>query len=200
MNPSFADRLERQVMFVREVDKLKNVLRMCRVTDNSRRENTAEHSWHFALMVSVLCEQAHEPINELHTIKMALIHDIVEIDAGDTYCYDEAGHEDKEDREQAAARRIFSLLPNDQSQELWSLWQEFEGGQTPESRFARAIDRLNPFMLNYYSGGDSWKENGVSRTQVMRRMGEIQTNAPKLWPYVAELINSAVERGWIQDT
>ncbi|HEY9814324.1 MAG TPA: HD domain-containing protein, partial [Candidatus Obscuribacterales bacterium] len=144
-------------------------------------------------------EHADQPIDELYTIKMALIHDLVEIDAGDTYCYDEAGHDDTSAREVEAAKRIFSMLPDEQGKEIWQLWQEFEEGKTAEARFARAIDRINPFMLNYYSGGGTWRENGITRTQVMGRMGEIQANAPKLWPYVTMLIEGAIEKGWVKN-
>lgn len=191
-------RLKQQLSFIKEVDKLKSVERMCLLINGSRRENTAEHSWHFALMVSILAEHANgDALDLLKTMKMALVHDLVEIDAGDTYCYDEKANGDKAQREVAAAKRIFGILPDDQGQEIWQLWEEFEEGKTVEARFARAIDRLSPFMLNFYSGGRPWIENQVTRSQVMKRMGEIEHNVPKLWPYVTELINDAVSNGWI---
>lgn len=130
---------------------------------------------------------------------MALVHDIVEIDAGDTYCYDEGAHDDKVEREEAAADRIFALLPQDQAKDLRALWDEFEEGRTAEAKFARAIDRLSPFMLNFYSGGGPWVKNGIKKSQALGRMGEIKTNVPKLWPYVQQLLTDAVANGWIID-
>ena len=195
------NRLDQQLNFIKEIDKLKSIERMSLLINGTRRENTAEHSWHFALMVSVLMEHAEaaESLDILRTIKMALIHDLVEIDAGDTYCYDDIGNQDKLRREIAAAKRIFGLLPDDQGQEIWQLWEEFEDGRSAESKFARAIDRLNPFMLNFYSGGSSWKKNGIKKSQALKRMGEIEHNVPKLWPYVMTLVEGAVENGWIID-
>ena len=168
------NRLSQQIKFIKEIDKLKSVDRMSLLINGSRRENTAEHSWHFALMVSVLAEHAEGDVDVGKTMKMALVHDIVEIDAGDTYCYDEAANSDKEDREIAAAKRIFGILPDDQGSEIWQLWKEFEEGKTAEAKYARAIDRLNPFMLNFYSGGKPWAENRITKNQVMKRMGEIK--------------------------
>src|SRR5690606_35852635 len=194
------NRLHQQLNFIQEIDKLKSIDRVCRLINGSRRENTAEHSWHFALMVPLLLEHAESPdLDVLRTIKIALIHDIVEIDAGDTYCYDEAGHLDKSEREIAAAKRLFGMLPDNQGQELWQLWEEFEQGTSEEAKYARALDRLNPFMLNFYSGGATWVENKIRKSQVLKRMGEIENNAPKLWPYVAGLIDKAINEGWIVD-
>jgi len=174
-------RLNNQLSFIKEIDKLKSIDRMSLLINSSRRENTAEHSWHFALMVSILAEHAEsDSLNLAKTIRMALIHDIVEIDAGDTYCYDEQGYEDKSEREITAAKRIFGLLPDDQGKEIWQLWEEFEEGKTEEAKFARAIDRLNPFMLNYYSGGKTWRDNKIKKSQVLGRMGEIEHYTPKL--------------------
>ena len=193
-------RLNNQLSFIKEIDKLKSIDRMSLLINSSRRENTAEHSWHFALMVSILAEHAEsDSLNLAKTIRMALIHDIVEIDAGDTYCYDEQGYEDKSEREITAAKRIFGLLPDDQGKEIWQLWEEFEEGKTEEAKFARAIDRLNPFMLNYYSGGKTWRDNKIKKSQVLGRMGEIEHNTPKLWPYVTSLIDGAIAHGWIID-
>jgi putative hydrolase of HD superfamily len=192
-------RLNQQFEFIREIDRLKLVLRMSTLIDGSRRENTAEHSWHFAVMVSTLAEHSDASINLLRTAQMALVHDLVEIDAGDTYCYDEAANVYKGDREIIAAKRLFALLPQDQGQYFWDLWTEFEEGKTAEARFARALDRLNPFMLNFYSGGLPWKTNGIRRSQALKRMGEIEYNVPKLWAYVMELLNEATAKGWIVD-
>lgn len=193
-------RLQSQINFIKEIDKLKSVQRVCLLINGTRRENTAEHSWHFALMVATLAEHADDPdIDIPKTMKMALIHDLVEIDAGDTFAYDEAGYQDKPDRETMAAKRIFGLLPKDQSEEIWQLWLEFEEGKTPESKFARAIDRLNPFILNFYSGGKPWLENKVRKSQAMKRMGEIEYNVPKLWPYVKFLLDESIKNGWIID-
>ena len=192
-------RLLNQIAFIKEIDKLKSVLRMSTLIDGSRRENTAEHSWHLGLMAAVLEEHSDDKLDISRTIRMALVHDIVEIDAGDTYCYDESAHADKEEREKAAADRIFALLPQDQGEILRPLWDEFEEGHTAEAKFARAVDRLSPFMLNFYSGGEAWIKNGIKKSQALGRMGEIKTNVPKLWPYVQSLLSDAMANGWIID-
>lgn len=187
------ERLEKQVQFIIEIDKLKQVVRQTLLTDASRLENSAEHSWHIAAMAILLHEYAVERnIDVFRVVKMLLIHDLVEIDAGDTYCYDVAAHADKAQREQAAADRIFNILPSDQAGELRALWDEFERGQTPESRFAAALDRLQPLIHNYTTDGKMWQEHGVKKDLVVARNRHMELGAPTLWKYAAKLIDDAV--------
>ncbi len=189
-------RFKKQIEFVLEVDKLKQVLRRTILIDRSRRENSAEHSWHIALMVFLFAEySADTGIDLMHVIKMLLIHDLVEIDAGDTYCYDDAGRQDQAQREKIAADRIFGMLPDDQGSELRSLWQEFEKMESPESKFANALDRVQPFLHNYFTDGQIWQENRIASRQVHKRMRPVKDGAPALWAYVNTLIGDAVERG-----
>lgn len=185
-------RLARQMAFVLEIDRLKTILRRTYLLDNSRHENTAEHSWHLALMAMVLAEHSDQPIDTLHTLKMLLVHDIVEIDAGDTYIYDTAGNEGKAAREQEAARRIFGLLPPDQQAEMHALWEEFEARQTPEARFAAALDRLMPLLHNIHTQGRSWQEHGIHAGQVLARNSHIADGSQALWEYAQGLIQEAV--------
>ena len=161
------ERLHQQLQFLLEVDRLKQVLRRNYLMDGTRRENTAEHSWHITLAVWILAEYSNVPVDLMHVVKMLLVHDIVEIDAGDTFAYDVAGHEDKDEREQRAADRLFGLLPADQRDEMRALWDEFEALQTPEARFARAVDMLMPMLHNLHSGGKGWRENGVTSDRVL---------------------------------
>jgi putative hydrolase of HD superfamily len=189
-------RLEQQIAFVREVDKLKSIDRQTLLTDASRRENDAEHSWHLALMALLLGEYAGaRDLDLLHVIRMVLIHDLVEIDAGDTYCYDQAGYEDKSQRETAAAERIFNLLPPDQAAEIRSLWDEFEASETAEAKFANALDRLQPLMHNVFTNGQMWKRHGIVKSQVIDRNRKIADGAPDLWAFARSLIEKAVEDG-----
>ncbi|MBB6730275.1 HD domain-containing protein [Cohnella zeiphila] len=193
-------RLTKQMAFLVEADKLKNVLRRTLLTDGSRRENSAEHSWHIGLLALTLHEYAAEPKPDLgHAIRLLLVHDLVEIDAGDTFAYDEQGYSDKEEREKAAARRIFGLLPDDQTDSYLALWREFEEGRTPEALFANAVDRLHPLLNNFATEGYSWKQNGVLRSQVRARMQPIRDAAPKLAAFVDELLQRAVDRGFLAD-
>ncbi len=188
-------RLARQLRFVVEIDRLKTVLRQTLLTDASRRENSAEHSWHLALMTALLAEHAGEPVDVTRTMKMVLVHDVVEIDAGDAFCYDAAANVGKEEREKLAAERIFGLLPVEQAEELRALWEEFEAGTTPEARFAVALDRLQPLLQNIHSGGGSWRAHGIARAQVLRRMDPIREGAPALWPQVLDIVDRAVADG-----
>jgi putative hydrolase of HD superfamily len=188
-------RFKKQIEFILEVDNLKHVLRQTILMDQSRRENSAEHSWHIALLVFVLAEYSKEPdIDLLHVVKMLLIHDLVEIDAGDTYCYDDIGRQDQARREEIAADRIFGLLPADQAAEFRSLWDEFEKRETPESRFANALDRVQPLLHNYFTDGRTWQENNITSSQVHRRMRPAEDGAPDLWEYVDALIEDAVKK------
>ncbi len=190
------DRLERQITFVREVDKLKTIQRQTLLTDATRQENDAEHSWHLALMALILGEYADGgAVDLLHVIRMVLVHDLVEIDAGDTYCYDADGYADKAERETAAAERIFNLLPPDQATEIRALWDEFEAANTPEAKFANALDRLQPLIHNLFTNGRMWKKHGIVKSQVIGRNRTIADGAPDLWDYARDLIEKAVDNG-----
>jgi putative hydrolase of HD superfamily len=188
-------RLERQLEFIAELDKLKHVVRRTPLLDGSRRETDAEHSWELAVMAVVLAEHADPPVDLPRVITMLLIHDIVEIDAGDTFLYDDAATITKSAREQRAADRLFQLLPDDQAAELRALWDEFEELETPEARFAKALDRLQPLLHNYRSGGGTWKTPGVNRIKVTDRKKIIAAGSPALWDYARELLERAVHEG-----
>lgn len=189
------DRLNRQVCFLREVDRLKQVFRQTWLLDRSRKENDAEHSWHLALMAMLLREHADPAVDLPRVVRMLLVHDLVEIDAGDTFCYDDDDH--KARREQAAAERIFALLPSDQADDLRGLWEEFEARRTPEARFAAALDRLQPLLHNYYTRGAAWLEHGVKADQVLQRNCHIAEGAPALWAFAEGLIRDAVAKGYL---
>ncbi len=192
-------RLSRQIDFLREIDRLKQVLRRTWLMDQSRRENDAEHSWHLGVMAVLLAEYAAEPgLDLLRAVKMALIHDLVEIDAGDTFAYDEVGAQDKDRRERLAADRIFQILPPDQAAEIRSLWEEFESRQTPEARYAAALDRFQPILHNYHTQGRAWRQHGITSDQVIARNRHMAEGAPALWAHAEELIRDAVEKGYLQ--
>ncbi|MBF2048791.1 MAG: HD domain-containing protein [Leptolyngbya sp. IPPAS B-1204] len=190
-------RLTQQVQFVLEIDRLKQILRQTLLTDGSRRENSAEHSWHIAIMAFVLAEYAPTGTDLLKAIKMLLIHDLVEIDAGDTFCYDVQGHLDKTERENQAAERIFGLLPPDQAKELHQLWQEFEAQQTATAKFAAALDRLQPVLHNQQTQGGTWRLHQITRDQVMTRIAPIETGAPQLWTFIQQVIEDCVAAGYL---
>lgn len=191
-------RLKKQIEFITEIDKLKCIYRQSMVTGENRNENDAEHSWHLAVMAMLTCEYAAEKdIDLLKVIKLVLVHDLVEIDAGDTFCYDEKGYEDKAEREQKAAERIFNLLPEDQAQEVMALWREFEDTATPEARFAACMDRLEPLILNYNTEGHTWKKPGVNSEKVRERIGMLKDDAPRLWDYANELIADSIQKGYL---
>ncbi|HET7628532.1 MAG TPA: HD domain-containing protein [Bacillales bacterium] len=191
-------RLNEQMAFLIEVDQLKKVLRQSLLTDGSRRENDAEHSWHLAMMAILLAEHANETKLDLtKVLKMVVIHDIVEIDAGDTFAYDEKGKEDKEEREQRAAQRIFGLLPEDQALELRRLWEEYERRDTAEARFAASLDRLQPLLHNFYTEGAAWKKHGVKSSQVLERAQAIGDGSRVLGDFAERLIRDAVARGYL---
>jgi putative hydrolase of HD superfamily len=193
------ERFKKQIGFILEADRLKHIRRQTILLDRSRRENSAEHSWHIALMVMIMAEYARESdIDFWRVMKMLLIHDMVEIDAGDTYCYDDHGRQDQSQREEIAAKRIFGLLPADQTAEVRALWDEFEKRETPESRFANALDRVQPLLNNYFTNGQTWQENGIKSSQVHRRMRPAKDGAPVLWDYVSALIEDAVRKGFLE--
>ncbi|MGA7876604.1 MAG: HD domain-containing protein [Desulfoferrobacter sp.] len=195
-----SDRLEKQIRFIVEIDKLKSIVRQTLVTDGSRQEDSAEHSWHIAVMAIVLSEYAKDrAIDIARVLKMALIHDLVEIDAGDTYCYDEDGNEDKLERERKAAERIFGLLPKDQSEEFRRLWDEFELRETAEARFAAALDRLQPLLNNYSTNGRMWQKHRIKSSQVFSRNRPIEDSSPTLWKYAADMILDAISKDWLAE-
>jgi putative hydrolase of HD superfamily len=192
-------RLEQQIEFIKEIDKLKEVYRRSYLLSQTRKENSAEHSWHIALMAMLLSEYSNTEVNLPHVVEMLLVHDIIEIDAGDTYCYDEIGYMDKDRREQQAADRIFSLLPQDQADRLINLWREFEAAETPESKFANSVDRLMPLIHNFNTSGRSWKEHGITKKQVSGRTKKIAEGSETLWKYAEQSILKAVEEGLLKD-
>jgi putative hydrolases of HD superfamily len=193
----FDGRLGRQLAFLIEVDRLKTVLRASTLAATERRENDAEHSWHLALMVPVLAEYADEPIDVGHTIRLVVVHDLVEIYAGDTPLYDDQLRTNQVERELAAAERLFGLLPEDQAQEFRALWDEFEARQTAEARFAKAIDRLEPNLLNWMAGGGTWLTPGVTADTVRTRTAHIGEASKTLGEAMAALIDGAERNGWV---
>ena len=190
-----SQRLEHQVAFLREVDRLKGVLRRSYVLAGERRENSAEHCWHVALAAILLAEHAAEPVDVARVVQMLLLHDLVEIDAGDTFIYDPAGQADKSARERAAAARLFGTLPADQGDELAALWEEFEARQTPEARFAASLDRLLPMLHNLWCDGKSWQEHDIRLSQVIEVNQDMAEGAPALWAHIRPLIEDAADRG-----
>ncbi|MFQ3616813.1 MAG: HD domain-containing protein [Cyanobacteriota bacterium] len=191
------ERLIQQIQFVLEIDKLKGVLRQTLLTDASRRENSAEHSWHLALMAIALAEYAPAPINLSRVVQMLLLHDLVEIDAGDTFAFDIQANQDKAKREHAAADRLFGLLPLDLGQSLRACWEEFEAGETVDAQFAHALDRLQPFLHNLQTQGGTWRLHGVTCDRVLWRMQAVKRGTPALWPLVEDLIHQAVSMGYL---
>jgi putative hydrolase of HD superfamily len=183
------ERLKQQISFIMEIDKLKRITRQSYITGAERKETDTDHSWHLAMMCALLSEYANEKIDVLHTMTMVLIHDIVEIDAGDTYAYDQTGNSTKREREVRAADRIFSLLPQDQARQMRDLWEEFEEGSTPEARFANTLDKIQPIMLNDATGGLAWREHDVRVSQVMGRNARTAEGSEKLWEYAKSLID-----------
>jgi putative hydrolase of HD superfamily len=192
-------RLERQVGFLLEADKLKTILRRTPLIDNSRQENSAEHSWHLTLAAVTLAEYAPAGTDLLHALRLLIVHDLVEIDAGDTFAYDTAQQESKAARELAAAERLFGLLPDDLGAQLRGWWEEFEAVETPSARFANALDRLQPLLLNTHSGGGSWRSHRVARSQVLHRMQPIHLWMPAAWPFVLDLVARACAARLIVD-
>jgi len=196
--PDVATRLADQLAFLLEVDRLKGVERRGYLADGSRHENTAEHSWTLALMAMLLAEHAAEPVDVATVVRMVVVHDIVEVDAGDTYVYDTAGRADKDAREQAAADRLYALLPPEQGAELRAVWDEFEQGTSAEARFARSIDRFAGFLLNHASRGRSWRAHGITADRVREVNRAIDAGAPALWDEVQRRLADALGRGWIE--
>lgn len=189
------ERLEKQIRFIVEADKVKNIFRQTYLADGERKENDAEHSWHLAMMAVLLQEHMKEKADLAKVMTMVLIHDLVEIDAGDTYAYDEKGAQTKREREVKAADRIFGLLPEDQGTYFRELWEEFEAYETPEAKFAHLLDNFQPLLLNDASGGKSWKEHGVHRAQPMKRNERIPETSETVWGKMLEIFDKHVECG-----
>ncbi len=192
------ERFRRQVEFIIEIDKVKHIFRQTPLLNKSRKENDAEHSWHLASMVTVLGEYAPEGTDLSRVLKMVLIHDLVEIDAGDTYLFDEAAAADKDEREQKAAERIFGILPEDTGAGLMSLWHEFEERKTCEARFAALMDRFQPFLHNIETEGISWQEHGIRRSQVLGRIKPALEEFPLFLDFLVKNVDAAVEKGWLK--
>ena len=194
------ERFKSQIEFILEADKLKTVSRRTTLLDVSRQENSAEHSWHIALLVLILFEYANDNnLDTLRVIKLLLVHDLVEIDADDTYCYDEIGGQTQKIRETKAADRIFNILPTDQADAFRALWDEYEAKDTPESKFANALDRVQPFLHNYFTHGHTWQKHGIRKNQVIARMRPVDDGSHHLWNYVSNLIDDAVEKGFLAE-
>lgn len=191
------DRLEKQLAFLLEIDRQKEIIRQTYLADGSRRESDAEHAWHLAVMCMLLSEYANDAIDVARTMKMLLVHDLVEIDAGDTYAYDVKGNESKGAREQKAADRIFGMLPEDQGAELRGLWDEFEAMETPEAKFANALDKIQPVLLTDQAQGKSWREHGVRKSQIMGRNERTHEGSEILWERIRQIIEKNVEAGFI---
>ncbi len=192
------ERLRKQLDFALEIDKEKNIFRQTHLSGHGRNENDAEHAWHMAIMAYLLREYANEEVDIMKVMLMCLIHDIVEIEAGDTYAYDEEAKATQKLREEAAKEKIYSLLPEDQKRELIALFDEFEENETPEAKFARAMDNLQPLILNNSNGGGDWKEHGVSAEQVYKRQGNTKKGSEKLYEITDQIIKENIAKGSLQ--
>lgn len=193
------NRLEQQISFLLEVDKMKKIYRQTHILGRERAENDAEHSWHLALMAFLLSEYANDKVDVAKVMKMVLVHDLVEIDAGDTYAYDEKGNASKRERELKAADRIFGLLPEEQGKELRDLWDEFEEYETPEAKYAHTLDNFQPLMLNNANGGGDWKDHKVRKSQIYKRNAKTGEGSREIWEYMAELIDGNIMAGNIEE-
>ena len=198
MNDQEKERFTKQIEFLVEMDKMKNIWRMTRVLHEDRAENDAEHAWHLAMLALVLSEYANEPVDLKTVLATVLIHDVVEIDAGDTYAYDTEGYTTKAAREQKAADRLFGILPEDQGTYLRRLWDEFEAQSTPEARFANSLDRVQPLLLNYCKHGETWVQNGIRHEQVIARNQATYDGSKVLGDLAMELIRRATEEGLLK--
>ena len=192
------ERVKKQLDFILEIDKEKNILRQTHLSDHGRRENDAEHAWHMAIMAYLLKEYSNEPVDVAKVMIMCLIHDVVEIDAGDTYAYDAEGLKTQKAREEAAKERIYSLLPDDQKQDLQALFDEFEERKTPEAKFARALDNLQPLLLNNSNDGGDWREHQVTEAQVYGRQRRTAEGSEKLYEVTDQLIRENIAKGNIR--
>lgn len=193
------NRFEQQMKFILEIDKVKNVFRQTYLADGNRKENDAEHSWHMAIVAFLLKEYAQEEVDIMRVVLMVLIHDLVEIDAGDTYAYDLDGLQTKREREVKAAERIFGLLPKDQEEQFRELWDEFEAYESAEAKYAHMLDNFQPLMLNDALDGKSWKEHKVKKSQIYSRNAKTMEGSEKIWEYMKDLVQKNIDRGNIQD-
>ena len=192
-----SERLLKDIEFIVELDKMKTILRQTTLVDKSKRENDAEHSWHISVMAMILSEYANEEVDVCKVIKMLLVHDLVEIYAGDTFCYDVEGNKDKNERETKAADKIFGMLDEDKGRELKKLWEEFEEMKTKEALFAASMDRLQPFLNNYFSDGGTWKKFNVSKKDIYKRIAPLKESSDILWNFTKNMIEDAYDRGYI---
>ena len=193
------DRMRKQIEFALLMDKQKNIFRQNHLADNSRRENDAEHAWHMAVMAYLFREYANEDIDISKVILMCLIHDVVEIEAGDTYAYDEEAKKSQREREEIAKKHIFGMLPSDQGRELETLFDEFEAQETAEAKFAKAMDNLQPVLLHEANGGGDWKEHGVTKKQIMRRQEKTRRGSEELFEVIKDIIDKHIEEGNIKE-
>jgi putative hydrolase of HD superfamily len=190
-----SERFKKQIGFILEIDKEKEIYRQTHITGGKRKENDSEHAWHLAIMTWLLCEYSNEKIDVAKTMLMTLVHDLVEVYAGDTYAYDAEGSRTQEEREQRAADAIFGMLPEDQGGMLRSLWEEFEEYETPEARFAHTMDNFQPMLLNDSNGGGDWIEHGIARSQVEKRNEKTGSGSGEIWEYMKKIIEKNVEKG-----
>lgn len=193
------DRLKKQLEFVLEIDKEKNIFRQTHISGHGRNENDAEHAWHMAIMAYLLREYSNDPIDITRVMLMCLIHDVVEIDAGDTYAYDTEGKKTQKAREEAAKERLYSMLPDDQKDELMAIFEEFEAWETPEAKFARAMDNLQPLLLNNSNGGGDWRSHEVSADQVYGRQIGTKAGSEKLYEVTDNIIRENIKNGNIKE-
>ena len=193
-----SERLLKDMAFIVEIDKMKSILRQTSIIGEDRREDDAQHSWHISVMAMILAEYSNEAIDVCKVIKMLLTHDLIEIYAGDTFCYDKAGNVDKKERELIAAERIFGMLDEDKGKELRALWDEFEEMETPEALFAAAMDRLQPMLSNYNNNGGTWKKFDVAKEDIYKRVAPVKKSSNELWNFLEHLIEDAAEKGLIK--
>ena len=193
------ERFRRQIEFILEIDREKNIVRQTHLTGHGRREDDAEHAWHLAMMTLLLSEYANEPIDTGKTVAMVLVHDLVEIYAGDTYAYDTEGKKSQKERETRAADKLFGILPEDQENEFRSLWEEFEAYETQEARFAHTMDNFQPMLLNNSNGGADWAEHGIARSQVLERNRKTGTGSEEIWEYMSRILDENVKKGTLRD-
>ena len=193
------NRLEKQLQFILEIDKVKKIIRQTPLSDASRKENDAEHSWHIALMAYLLQEYVEEPVEVSKVLLMVLIHDLVEIDAGDTYAYDEEGAKTKDERERKAADHIFGMLPEDQGMYLKALWEEFEAYETAEAKYAHLLDNFQPLLLNDAAGGISWTEHQVKKSQIYKRNEKVEETSATIWKCMQDKIDKHIQAGHVLD-
>ena len=192
-------RLDQQLRFTAEIDKMTSILRRTMLIDGSRRENDAEHSWHIAVMSLIFSEYAKEPVDTARAAKMCVVHDLIEIYAGDTFAYDLEANKDKSEREATAADKLFAQLPQEQGAELRALWEEFDAMQTPDSKYAACMDRLQPFLHNTLTNGHTWVQSGTNRAVVEKRMAVIKDFMPQVYKWVEKNMDAAIEKGWLKN-